>query len=62
MYFSPYYDSIKTKIRCLMSQENPQKKATALSAVQIDVENTERFDIQYVDKDGKLKHPFLLHA
>lgn len=39
-----------------------QKKAAALSTVQIDVENAERFGIQYVDKDGRLKHPFLLHA
>lgn len=39
-----------------------QKKAAALSTVQIDVENAERFGIQYVDKDGKSKHPFLLHA
>ncbi len=37
-------------------------KAAALSTVQIDVENTERFDIQYTDKDGTAKHPLLLHA
>jgi threonyl-tRNA synthetase len=37
-------------------------KAAALSTVQIDVENTERFDIQYTDRDGKRKHPLLLHA
>jgi threonyl-tRNA synthetase len=39
-----------------------QKKAAALSTVQIDVENAERFGIQYVDKDGKPKYPLLLHA
>ncbi len=39
-----------------------QKKAAALSTVQIDVENAERFGIQYVDQDGKPKHPLLLHA
>ncbi len=39
-----------------------QKKAAALSTVQIDVENTERFDIKYVDKSGKFQHPLLLHA
>ncbi len=39
-----------------------QKKAAALSTVQIDVENAERFDINYVDKDGKQQHPLLLHA
>jgi threonyl-tRNA synthetase len=39
-----------------------QKKAAALSTVQIDVENAERFDIHYIDQDGKPKHPLLLHA
>jgi threonyl-tRNA synthetase len=38
------------------------EKAAALSTVQIDVENTERFDIQYTDSDGKRKFPLLLHA
>jgi threonyl-tRNA synthetase len=37
-------------------------KAACLSTVQIDVENTERFDITYVDKDGEKRHPLLLHA
>ncbi len=37
-------------------------KAACLSTVQIDVENTERFDITYVDKNGEKKHPLLLHA
>lgn len=39
-----------------------QKKAAALSTVQIDVENAERFDIQYIDQDNKPKYPLLLHA
>jgi len=39
-----------------------QKKAAALSTVQIDVENTERFDITYVDKGGQRKNPLMLHA
>lgn len=39
-----------------------QNKAATLSTVQIDVENTERFDITYVDKDGKKKNPLMLHA
>jgi len=39
-----------------------QKKAAALSTVQIDVENAERFGIRYVDKEGKSQYPFLLHA
>jgi threonyl-tRNA synthetase len=37
-------------------------KAACLSTVQIDVENTQRFDITYVDSDGTRKHPLLLHA
>jgi len=41
---------------------DPQKKAAALSTVQIDVENAERFDIQYIDRNGKSKHSLLLHT
>ncbi|MFC1697593.1 threonine--tRNA ligase [Nanoarchaeota archaeon] len=38
-------------------------KAATLSTVQMDVENTERFDITFTDKDGKKKHPpIMLHA
>ncbi len=36
--------------------------SSTLSTVQIDVENTELFDISYVDKGGTKKHPLLLHA
>lgn len=39
-----------------------QGKAAALSTVQIDVENAERFDITYVDEDGQKKYPLILHA
>jgi threonyl-tRNA synthetase len=39
-----------------------QKKAAALSTVQIDVENAERFGIRYIDKEGKPQYPLLLHA
>jgi len=39
-----------------------QRKASALSTVQIDVENTERFGIHYTAQDGQKKLPFLLHA
>jgi len=39
-----------------------QKKAAALSTVQIDVENAERFGITYINKHGKKKYPLLLHA
>ncbi len=38
------------------------KKSSTLSTVQIDVENTERFDINYVDEKGGKQHPLMLHA
>lgn len=38
------------------------KKSSTLSTVQIDVENTERFDISYVDEAGEKRHPLMLHA
>jgi len=37
-------------------------KASAFSTVQIDIENTKRFDISYIDEDGKSKNPLMLHA
>lgn len=37
-------------------------KASALSTVQIDVENAERYDITYTDADGSLKQPKILHC
>ncbi len=37
-------------------------KCSSLSTVQIDVENSERFDITYVDEDNEKKFPYLLHA
>ena len=39
-----------------------QGKASALSTVQIDVENTERFDITYTNDEGQQVHGPLLHA
>ena len=39
-----------------------QGKAAALSTVQVDVENAERFGIQYVGADGQRKTPYILHA
>ncbi len=39
-----------------------QEKSSCLSTVQIDVENTERFEIDYVDEDGTKKHPILMHT
>lgn len=38
------------------------KKAACLSTVQIDVENTERFDITYTAEDATLRHPLLMHT
>jgi threonyl-tRNA synthetase len=37
-------------------------KASALSTVQIDVENAERYDIGYIDEDGSRKRPYILHC
>lgn len=37
-------------------------KASALSTVQIDVENAERYDISYVNAEGKLERPVVLHC
>ena len=37
-------------------------KASALSTVQIDVENAERYGIKFVDKDGSDKFPIILHC
>jgi threonyl-tRNA synthetase len=37
-------------------------KASALSTVQIDIENTERFGIKYIDEEGKERFPLMLHA
>lgn len=45
-----------------MNFVDSQKKAACLSTVQIDVENTERFDIEYVEADGTKKHPLLMHT
>lgn len=37
-------------------------KASALSTVQIDVENAERYDISYVDEEGEERRPLILHC
>jgi len=39
-----------------------QFKAACLATVQIDVENGERFNIKYVDDDGKERYPLILHT
>ncbi|RLG31290.1 threonine--tRNA ligase [Methanosarcinales archaeon] len=38
------------------------KKASALSTVQIDVENAQRYDINYIDKNGAEQRPTILHC
>jgi threonyl-tRNA synthetase len=37
-------------------------KASALSTVQIDVENADTYDINFVDENGEKKKPLILHA
>lgn len=37
-------------------------KASALSTDQIDIENGERYDINFTDKEGKQHHPLILHC
>ncbi len=39
-----------------------QKKAACLGTIQIDVENGERFNITYVDAEGKEQYPLILHT
>lgn len=39
-----------------------QNKAAALSTVQIDVENGERFEIKYMDEQGVAQFPYVLHT
>ena len=39
-----------------------QKKAACLGTIQIDVENGERFNITYIDAEGKEQHPLILHT
>jgi len=39
-----------------------QKKAAALSTVQIDVENADTYDIRFADAQGKAKRPLILHT
>ncbi len=37
-------------------------KASALSTVQIDVENADRYDIKYIDPTGEERRPLILHC
>ncbi|MBN2014810.1 MAG: threonine--tRNA ligase [Candidatus Altiarchaeota archaeon] len=54
----PFYFVMKFEFNFVDSLD----KASALSTVQIDIENTERFDITYIDEDGCEKYPLMLHA
>ena len=38
------------------------EKASALSTDQIDIENGERYNITFTDKEGTAKHPLILHC
>lgn len=53
-----FYFVMKFEFNIIDSME----KASALSTVQIDVENAERFDIKYVDENGDQQHPYILHT
>lgn len=53
-----YYFVMKFEFNIIDSM----KKASALSTVQIDVENAKRFDITYVDEKGAKQYPFILHT
>ncbi len=53
-----FYFITKFEVNCIDSN----KKASALSTVQIDVENTKSFDVKYVNKEGEPSNPFLLHT
>jgi threonyl-tRNA synthetase len=48
--------------KCEWNVVDAQKKAGCLGTIQIDVENGERFNITYVDEEGKEKHPLILHT
>ena len=58
--FDTRYAYFITKFEC--NYIDNMDKASALSTVQIDVENAETYDINYVAKDGSKKKPIILHA
>jgi threonyl-tRNA synthetase len=53
-----YYFVMKFEFNVIDSM----KKASALSTVQIDVENGKRFNIVYADEKGEKQHPLILHT
>jgi threonyl-tRNA synthetase len=52
-----FYFSMKYEFNFIDALE----KAGALVTDQFDVENAERYDINFIDEDGKKKHPMILH-
>lgn len=49
-------------MKCEFSVSDTQGKAATLSTVQIDVDNSCTFEIDYADKDNTMKNPLILHA
>ena len=54
----PFYFVMKFEFNII----DALNKASALSTVQIDIENTKRFDITYIDENGEKRYPLMLHA
>ena len=52
-----FYFILKWEFNFLDNQE----KASALSTDQIDIENSKRYNITFVDEDGSKKYPIILH-
>jgi threonyl-tRNA synthetase len=53
-----FYFTLKWELNFVDNLE----KASALSTDQIDVENAERYEITYVDDEGKKRYPIILHC
>ncbi len=54
----PFYFILKYELNYVDNLD----KASALSTDQIDIENGERYDIKFTNKDGKQQHPLILHC
>ena len=54
----PFYFVLKYELNFVDTLD----KASALSTDQIDIENGERYDINFVNKEGKKQHPIILHC
>jgi threonyl-tRNA synthetase len=52
-----FYFNMKYEINFVDANE----KAAALTTDQIDTENAKRFEINFIDKDGKPRYPYILH-